>query len=360
MSVLLLTTNPGIEDLVEHELRERASAAGVQISEVERRADGWPGRVRVHSPDNLEVLRDLTPGMCSIHHVMAPVWEGPLPDDPLPGLAAVARAQDWSEVLGHAATFRASCERHGSHPFGSPDVERWVGEAVDLGTDLKVKLKGWDVAVRCDVRDNRAFLAVQYTQRSVGHARLPRPYLRRTALKGTIAWAMVQLARADGDPQVVCDPFCGSGTVLQEAGLQLPGVRLIGGDSYAPHLAGVRQNLDCLGLSADSLWCGDARDLGTQVAEGSVDAIITNPPYGVRLGKHIDFAQLYLSVLRQFHAALRPGGRVVMLAMKRGTLNTALKRVGGPNSECPGFETVEVRIVETGGLHPGLFVLRRR
>lgn len=361
MATLLFTTNPGLEDLVELELREVADAAGVDLEAVECRADGWPGRVRVHSPASLEALRALTPGLCSVHHVLAPLWAGPLPEDGPEGLARIAEGLDWS-VLSPFETFRGSCERHGQHDFGSPDVERAVGSVVDALTPLKVKLRGWDVAVRCDVRDRRAAIAVQLTQRALSRDRLVRPYLPRTSLKSTVAWAMVRLLRQGGglgEQPVICDPFCGSGTLLQEVALQLPGARLVGADSFAGHLRGVRHNLAAAGLAEREalLFAGDARELALNLAardlpEGSVDGVVCNPPFGLRLGSQLDFERFYGIVLRELARVLRPGGRVVILVVKRGIFNRRVNRLGA-------FAKVHVRVVEMGRVFPGLFVLER-
>lgn len=361
MATLLLTTNPGIEDLVEAELHAQAAARGFTLDSVEPKADGWRGRVRLHADVPMEILRAMALQLPCIHHVMAPVWEGALPDaDDVPeALGAIARAQDWSALLD-AQTLRGTCDRYGEHSFGSPEVEAHVGGNVSQLSGVKVKLKGWDVAVRCDVRHDRAFMAVQYTQRSVTLTRLARPYMPRTALKPTMAWALWRLALADGlVPKRVLDPFMGSGSLLLEAALVLPEAELIGSDSYAKHIVGAGQNLEAAGAAEGAtLVCTDVRQLAKAMAEvgiepGTIDAVVTNPPYGMRLGARTNFTALYTSVLRELHTMLRPGGRVVLMAMKRRTFTQVAARH-------KGFKMLHVRAVETGGISPAIYVLERQ
>jgi 23S rRNA G2445 N2-methylase RlmL len=97
----------------------------------------------------------------------------------------------------------------------------------------------------------------------------------------------------------------------------------------------------------------DARRLHDDLEPESLDGIITNPPYGLRLGRHQDLYELYAGFLGAAHAVLKPGGRLVLLAVKRRQLNRAVEDVGGYTIE-------HVRILGVDSAHPGLFVLSRR
>jgi putative N6-adenine-specific DNA methylase/tRNA (guanine6-N2)-methyltransferase len=97
---------------------------------------------------------------------------------------------------------------------------------------------------------------------------------------------------------------------------------------------------------------GDARFLRDQWPANSVDAIVTNPPYGGRIGRFWDFNDLYVRFLTDAHHILKPSGKIVMLVWKRGLFRRVVDRFGL-------LHIRHVRIVETGGIYPGIFVLEK-
>ena len=61
---------------------------------------------------------------------------------------------------------------------------------------------------------------------------------------------------------------------------------------------------------------GDARELDAVFPDRRFDYIVTNPPYGMRFGQHLNFDRFYTRVLQQCWHRLRPGGRLVLIAWK--------------------------------------------
>jgi putative N6-adenine-specific DNA methylase/tRNA (guanine6-N2)-methyltransferase len=84
----------------------------------------------------------------------------------------------------------------------------------------------------------------------------------------------------------------------------------------------------------------------------TVDLVVTNPLVGVRMASSMDFLPFYRRVLVQMAAVLRPGGTVVMLVLREGPFNTAIR-------ETESFMIRHVRVIEIGGLYPHVFVLER-
>lgn len=175
-------------------------------------------------------------------------------------------------------------------------------------------------------------LAVQafqeYRKRDMG-----RP--SRDALRGMlpqkVAQMMVNLTGVKNGG-VICDPFCGSGTVLSEAALL--GYRVVGSDISREAIEDTRKNLDWIKndsrftIHDPRLFVSDVRDLSKYLALASVDAIVTEPYLGppltgkessVLLGKvRRDVQALVTDAFGSFRDVLRPDGRVVIVLLVLG------------------------------------------
>lgn len=350
---LAITTNPGLENLAAEELGEHLAERGLDPVALERLPGALKGRLRVRHPAPFAELRAAAEGLRSVHHLLRPVAQFHLPREaPLAAIEAELKQADLGE-LAAGASFRVSCDRHGSHGFTSPDVERAAGAVVAARFGAPVDLTGYAVNLRVDVADDRCAVAVQLTRRALSH-RFERTYGPRVALKPNVAYACLRLAGLRGAPRGLLDPFCGSGTVLAEAGQLFPEAALWGLDRSEQAVAGSRANLEAAGLGPRlHLHQGDARDLTGLFPGGAVDAIVTNPPFGARLGRRIRFADFYADFLAAAAAVLPPGAPLVLLARERGAFHRALRRSGA-------FRVRQELPIETNRVYPTLFALERR
>jgi putative N6-adenine-specific DNA methylase/tRNA (guanine6-N2)-methyltransferase len=195
-------------------------------------------------------------------------------------------------------------------------------------------------------------------------------YRPRVTLRTNIAYGLLRLAdlpegtggtgpgtaAADGEPRgpTVLDPFCGSGTILIEAASLRSDIRCLGADRDPEAVAGTRDNAAATGLGHRiEVREADARDLAETYPPASVDAVISNPPYGIRLGRRTNYTDLYRKFLQGCLTVLKPGGRLVILVGKR---RAAFNRV---IRELDDIRIVTVRVIEIGGVYPAIFVLRR-
>lgn len=141
---------------------------------------------------------------------------------------------------------------------------------------------------------------------------------REGMLPPKLARMMVNLARVR-DGGVVLDPFCGSGTVLMEAGLL--GYRVLGSDVSVDAVGRTRKNLTWVHLEGVRVEVSDVRSLPFQA--GSVDAIVTEPNLGPpRRGRESQtdveraasaLQSLYQDAFLSFARVLKKGGRVVFV-----------------------------------------------
>ncbi|WP_263787894.1 methyltransferase domain-containing protein [Salinibacter grassmerensis] len=351
---LLFTVNMGLEDVVVDEFRERAAAAGLDVTDTDDTPFGLQSYALVEvdaAPDDaLDVARQ----MRSVHHVLAPLYTFTLStneEDALQAIQDTVKTLD-VEAMETADTFRASSVRQGDHDFTSVDVQRWAGGALDARYDASVDLEDYDVEVRVDVREDQCLVSVQHTREALSRRQLE-GYQPRAALKANVAYALLRLAHLDAPPDTLLDPFCGSATILLEAADLWGDTQCYGNDWNEEAVTGARTNVEMAGLSDRiTIREGDAWQLEETFEDVTADLIVTNPPFGVRMASSMDFYPFYRRVLGQMAEVLRPGGLVVMLVLRQGPFNTVL-------DESEQFASRHVRAIEIGGLYPYVFVLER-
>ena len=82
------------------------------------------------------------------------------------------------------------------------------------------------------------------------------------------------------------------------------------------------------------------------------DLILSNLPFGNRVGSHEDNTRLYDRFVRRLRSLLAPGGVAVLYTMEYKLLKTCLDRTGG-------LVLRERKRTEAGGLLPWIFVVDR-
>ncbi len=150
---------------------------------------------------------------------------------------------------------------------------------------------------------------------------------RSGMLPPKVAKMMVNLACATKGGTIL-DPFCGSGTILQEA--LLLGYNCIGSDKSPSAVKDAKKNLDWLEshysitqLPHYDIFQSDVRTLSQHVTRESIDAIVTEPYLGPALRmipsedklKPVlqELTQFYVDACEVFSRIVKPGGRVVFI-----------------------------------------------
>lgn len=352
MAYVFCTSNIGLEDVVTMEFETRMQMAGLQPCFAQVSPFGYGGQLLLAAPVSIAALLSVVRRMRSIHHIYVPqAYTTFLPDVTLADIAEFV-AQIQIPEMYRAANFRVTSERYGRHTFSSMDVQREAGTVLQARYGTAVDLENFALNVRVDVWEHHCLLSLQQTRQSLA-MRFRKVYQSRAALMPNVAYAMLHLAELPLQTATLLDPFCGSGTILLEAARVCPEWTLWGSDRRGDVVAGARDNARALGLADRILFQRlNARNLGHGYPVASVDAIITNPPYGLRLGGEMDFDQFYYDFLTAAHMVLKPGGRLVLLVWKRGPFNRIVRRMNG-------FRLRHVRMIATGQVHPGLFILDR-
>lgn len=349
MIQLRLTTHPGMEDVVEEEFRHNASVNGCEITKLERNPFHLDGQVFVES-NQTNLLYEVALQARSVFHVMRHIdsFYNPSGVDFLNQVYQELIQLDIPE-MELAKGFRVTTKRTGRHLFNSMEVQRIAGAALVERYHKAVNLHHPDVNVRVDIFDHLCLVSVQVTQESLNRRQI-KVWLPRITIKTTMAYGMLHLCQLEGKGRLL-DPFCGSGTILIEAGKVFPNLELYGSDRREEAIEGAKANIEANHLYQRVHFKQlDARDLKEGYPANYFRAIVTNPPYGMHLGPEIDFFRLYLKLLQGAAKVLEPGGRLVLLVGKgRGLFKKLIGKLGT-------FQIYHERIVETGDIYPHLFI----
>ena len=247
-------------------------------------------------------------------------------------LHRTATKMEWERLLDPAMTFAIVANVANSHIRHSLYATQVLKDAIvdrfreRTGTRPSVDRRAPDLTLNLHIADNRATISVDLGGESL-HRRGYRTEGGEAPMQETVAAAILRLTGWDGEGPLV-DPMCGSGTLLAEALIRgarlpagmlrkrwgferlpdfdaeawrrtrkdagaairhLPAGRLSGSDAAPDILDIARRNLDALpGGKRVTL-----RRAAFQELEPIANAtIVSNPPYGVRLGRPEDAGAL--------------------------------------------------------------------
>lgn len=256
--------------------------------------------------------------------------------------------EDW---FSNTLAFAIRSEREGTHDFTSMDIARVVGQVVcdrfiaRRGQRPPVNLDAPDVEIFSTLVDEQFLLGLNLTGSSLHRRPWRQSLAHLTALRPTLAAAVVMASGWDHRPLV--DPMCGTGTLLIEGALWRRGISpslgreewafrkllphdetrwqeelaqahkaggesppLRGSDWNARYVEVARQNAQGAGVS-DILFTV-ANALTLPPPEEPV-VLVTNPPYGVRMGKPSELVHLYRKLWQKWSAEYG-GSRIVVIS----------------------------------------------
>jgi len=196
----------------------------------------------------------------------------------------------------------------------------------------------------------------------------PRPLATRSwrvcnyqgALNAAVAHAMIALTQPkSGD--TFLNIACGSGTLLAERLDSGPIGFALGCDLDPAALDCAGANVSAFSSTAPvSLLLCDAQAL--PLPDRSVDALCADLPFGHLVGSHAENLDLYPAVLAEAARVARPGARFALITHEIKLMESL---IGADSTPLPGpapraWSVEQARRVELGGLHPRIFVLRRK
>uniref|UniRef100_A0A8C4NGH6 THUMP domain containing 3 n=1 Tax=Eptatretus burgeri TaxID=7764 RepID=A0A8C4NGH6_EPTBU len=259
-----------------------------------------------------------------------------------------------------AVRFRVTCNRVGEHhSFSSMEAAREFGGAVQDRFGWKADMKNFDIEILLNIREKEMCVGIALTEESLHRRNIT--HFGPTTLRSTLAYGMLRMCNLE-PADVVIDPMCGTGAISVEGGLEWPWCFHIAGDNFPMATDRSKNNVDILSrqhldmdrnqvLPVDVIhWDASRLPLKT----GSVDVCITDMPFGKRIGSKKRNWELYPSCLQEMARVCRPGtGRAVLLTHDKKCMVKTLSLVNHL------WKKVNIAWANVGGLHTGVFVLRR-
>ncbi len=235
---------------------------------------------------------------------------------------AVGILKNVKKINVDAPSFRVTAERTGEHAYKSPQAAAALGSGVVYHYGWRVDLTGFDIEVCAHITHERLLLGIKLTEQPLTQRN--RVIHGQTSLNAGVAYALGRLAQPRaGD--IFIDPMCGTASILIEAALEYPDVTFLGGDIDAQPLQGGIANIQFAEVPVTIMqW--DARRL--PLNSMSVDCLVSNLPFGRRVGSHRSNRQLYPRFLHEIARVLKKGGKAILLTLERRLMTEVLVGMG--------------------------------
>ncbi|MCS7106143.1 MAG: THUMP domain-containing protein [Candidatus Aenigmarchaeota archaeon] len=344
MGKFILTCDPGLEEIVKLELEEKVKSAKFL-----GKLKNLQGKVLVEAKSSKKLF-----SLRSIHHIAKLISYFQISSFERNGLEEIALKLskiNFSKLLKNKKSFRVTSQRIGTHSFTSIEVQKVAGKVIQEKYKLRVDLKNFDVNVRVDVFGKDVFISSQLTKESL-YKRFKLPFVHPAAIKSTIAYGLIRIAEVK-EGETVLDPMCGGGTIILElADLFRNKVKIFGSDINKKFINGALENAKANKLEKFiEFKVIDATKLEEAFPEKSIDKIITDLPYGIRV-KDKNLKALYEKFLVSCYKVLKDSGRIVALTLRADSFRALLFKI-------KKFKIVEEKVIESGGLYPHIFVLEK-
>ena len=343
---LLLLTNPGIEDVVVDESVAKLNAKVVEVRE-------GRGRVIIDVDEDLlefvGELRSIHRARILLLHTKNVCRE----KECLENIRELVASLPFYEYINPWTTFAVRAERVGEHEYTSLEIAKVAGDAIievvrsKYGHRPPVDLDYPNVIVAIDLIFDELFVSIELGGDLSWHRRGYRVYEHPAALKPTLAYAMIRISGMR-DGESLLDPMCGGGTIPIEAAYVFEDAKLYCSDFNPRHVKGAIMNAKAALVDKRiRFFVLDARDIDKKFGENAIDHIVSNPPYGIRLGNPWRVRKVYRKFLEVARKIVNKN--IVIITTEHEYVKQIAPQLG--------YNIVHERVVAHGNLWPKILVL---
>ena len=343
----LITTIKGIEELAVAELTRIFSRLNINVYSVDLRKGRGRAylHLRVDESKVAEILGEVLSEARLIERFIVILAEGELEEIRRAVKERLARLlTPWTAVGVRA-------ERIRGEELRSPQLASLLGRLIQEECGwIPVSLDAPDLQVYCEIEGKLVRVGIDLAMAGGLHKRLYRLYVHPAMLNPIIANAMCELCGLEGRERVL-DPMCGSGTILIECKLKYPRVEAYGFDINSTHIEGAKLNSKAAGVSI-RFEVADVCEVASLFPEQFFDAIMTNPPYGIRERAIGGLRRVYTCLVEAAYKLLKEGGKLCVITPRRKLLLSRISMHGG-------FKVKKMIDIEEGGLKSTIILLEK-
>ena len=167
----------------------------------------------------------------------------------------------------------------------------------------------------------------------------------------SLAYILCMVAKLK-EEDILLDPFCGSSVIPITALKYFNIKRVICSDISSKAISASEKNFKTAGIEEGryKLFRSDIKDI--KLSKRNIDKIVTNLPYGIRVGDHSGNIETYKSLELLSKKLLRKKGLLVLLTQEKKLVQETFKK--------EEWDIKSLARVNEGGLFPEIFVIRRR
>ena len=271
-----------------------------------------------------EIVENISKRLAMTHHITKVLGMGGSGEQEILDLVE-------KSIPDFEGTYSVRVKRVREHStINTESMERRIG-SIFYRKGKRANLKNPQMQFRVVITEDKSIFAslIYSIDRSIFEARKPhlKPFFYPGVLMPRVARALVNISMPQ---ESLLDPFCGTGGILVEAGFI--GIKVIGGDMQRKILLGAKMNLEHYNANY-SLMYEDACRLALR--DESVDAVVTDPPYGRSAAIKADSLEYMLAIsMKEIHRVLKKGKRAVFVS----------ERPIEAISKDAGFEVVETHL----------------
>ena len=170
-------------------------------------------------------------------------------------------------------------------------------------------------------------------------------------LNPSLAYILCMVAGCKED-DILCDPFCGAGTIPITALKYFNVKRVLCSDISGSAVEKSLKNFKSANISKEKYKIFRSDISEVKFNKQNVDKIVSNLPFGIRAGDHEKNVKAYEDFEKLANKVLRKKGKVVVLTQEKILLRKIFKK--------ENWKVKSIIKIDEGGLYPEVFEILRK